>query len=521
MIAAPPGSTPRKISALARAIAFDALEEFEMHRLDGGDDRDVRAHHPRQRRDLAGVVHADLEDAEARARRHARQRQRHAPVVVERGRRVVRRPVGASAAASISLVPVLPTLPVTAAMRAVLRARAARPRSASAVEHVVDDGQRALDPAEARRGAPRRPPRSRRRAASAGATKSWPSRLSPLMAKKASPGATVRLSIEMPAIASGARAERAAAASPRRSRRRSRAARLMRPPRRRARRATRVVVGERDRPRRRRSGRSRGPCRRCRARRPARASRSAAAIASPRSPISIASGRAVEDRAADRGRVLRARIVVGDDDDVGVARRPPCPSAAACRDRGRRRRRRRRSSRPVRHRAERLQRARQRIRLVGVVDEDHRAVRLVADELEPARRAFEVARARRARRRRAMPAPMASPAATSAFDAWKAPASGSSTSSASAEGLDARGAGGSRSARQSTSRSSSPARADADQPSGRARAAAATTCAGAAPSMSTTAVPSARQDRREEAELGGEIVRDASGGSPCGRGRDW
>jgi hypothetical protein len=34
-------------------------------------------------------------------------------------------------------------------------------------------------------------------------TKSWPSRLSPLIAKNASPGATVRVSIEMPGMDSG------------------------------------------------------------------------------------------------------------------------------------------------------------------------------------------------------------------------------------------------------------------------------------------------------------------------------
>ena len=38
---------------------------------------------PRQRRDLAGVIHADLDHGKARCGRHARQRQRHTPVVVE------------------------------------------------------------------------------------------------------------------------------------------------------------------------------------------------------------------------------------------------------------------------------------------------------------------------------------------------------------------------------------------------------------------------------------------------------
>ena len=140
-------------------------------------------------------------------------------------------------------------------------------------------------------------------------------------------------------------------------------------------------------------------------------------------------GRGREDRLADRRRLLGARIVVGDDDDVGVlgaaapmsgrlpgSRSPPAPKTTM--------------SRPRVIGPQRRERARERVRLVGVVDEDQRAVRLVADELEPAGRAFELGRARRARRRRSMPAPMASPAATSAFDAWKAPASGSRISCA-------------------------------------------------------------------------------------------
>ena len=43
----------------------------------------------------------------------------------------------------------------------------------------------------------------------------------------------------------------------------------------------------------------------------------AARIASPRSPISLRARRAGQDLGADRGRVLRARIVVGDDGHVG------------------------------------------------------------------------------------------------------------------------------------------------------------------------------------------------------------
>ena len=40
---------------------------LEMHRRDVGHHRDMRAHHVDQRRDLAGVVHADLEHAVTRA----------------------------------------------------------------------------------------------------------------------------------------------------------------------------------------------------------------------------------------------------------------------------------------------------------------------------------------------------------------------------------------------------------------------------------------------------------------------
>ena len=68
---------------------FDRCEELQMHRLDGGDDRDVRAHELGQRRDLAGVIHADFEHRKARCRRQPRERQRHAPVIVERGDRRV------------------------------------------------------------------------------------------------------------------------------------------------------------------------------------------------------------------------------------------------------------------------------------------------------------------------------------------------------------------------------------------------------------------------------------------------
>ena len=57
-------------------------EGFDVHRPDRGDAGGVRAHELRQRPDLARMVHADLEHGAIRALRHARQRQRHADVVV-------------------------------------------------------------------------------------------------------------------------------------------------------------------------------------------------------------------------------------------------------------------------------------------------------------------------------------------------------------------------------------------------------------------------------------------------------
>ena len=81
---APPGSTPCENFRLGVGNRLDAGKEFQMHRLDRGDDGDMRPHHPDQRLDFAGVIHADLEDRKTRRRRAARQRQRHAPVIVER-----------------------------------------------------------------------------------------------------------------------------------------------------------------------------------------------------------------------------------------------------------------------------------------------------------------------------------------------------------------------------------------------------------------------------------------------------
>ena len=73
----------------------EPVEELEMHRLDRGHDRHMRPHQARQGRDLAGMVHADLEHAIARRLGHAGKRQRHAPMIVERGGGGMRLAVGA------------------------------------------------------------------------------------------------------------------------------------------------------------------------------------------------------------------------------------------------------------------------------------------------------------------------------------------------------------------------------------------------------------------------------------------
>ena len=105
-----------------------------------------------------------------------------------------------------------------------------------------------------------------------------------------------------------------------------------------------------------------------------------------------------------------------------------------------------------------------------------------------------------------MPAPMASPAATIAFDAWKAPASGRRTSwprpKASMRRRWRKPFG-----TISTMRSSRPARPVRIRVWPR-RVAAATTVGGAVAVHVDDRRPARGQDRGEEAELGGEIVRD-------------
>ena len=215
---------------------------------------------------------------------------------------------------SISLVPVLPTLPVTATMRALAagaRGAADRPPARAA------DRRRA---AARRSGLALRIAVRHERRRGAGleglrATNSWPSRSS-FSATNTSPGCSVRVSIEKPVMgATGvpSACPCAAATSSSHCHSGSGMDRCLR-----KRRAHRLVVRERQHGRCRRSGRSRGPCRRSAARRRARAGATPARMASARSPISRAPGAPARISARmARGR-LAPRIVVGDDDVVGV-----------------------------------------------------------------------------------------------------------------------------------------------------------------------------------------------------------
>ena len=154
-----------------------------------------------------------------------------------------------------------------------------------------------------------------------------------------------------------------------------------------------------------------------------RASRSRRGSPRARSPISRAPGAAAR---------MAARIAAGSSerglssvtiDDVGAARRDRAHHrplagvavAAAAED----------DDEPAatkgRKRRERLF---QRVGLVRVIDEDRRAV-LLADPLEPARRALRASPARRTPPPGRCPSTTHSPAATSALETWKSPGSGS------------------------------------------------------------------------------------------------
>jgi hypothetical protein len=73
---------PEKDFRLGVGDCLERAEEFEVHRLDRGDDRDLRPHQASEWLDLAGMIHAYFEHCVVRALRTARERERHAPVIV-------------------------------------------------------------------------------------------------------------------------------------------------------------------------------------------------------------------------------------------------------------------------------------------------------------------------------------------------------------------------------------------------------------------------------------------------------
>ena len=289
------------------------------------------------------MVHADLEHAVARRRPAGAPGSAARPSDCCSWRRWRRSaPAAASTWRSASLVPVLPTLPVTPAIRARGPAPAARGRGLRAPPACRRPATRpagSSTPSGTRlttrgRGARARAPRPRT---------AWPSRLGPTSATNRSPGASVRRvdrdaeATQSPAVAAaGRRGHRLG--GPERAHRRSASSRA---PRRAAPRHRRTATSGR-----RRSGRSRGPCRRPAGCRPRRGRRRPSRIASSRSPISMAPRRRRQNRGADRGRILAARIVVGDDRHVGQPRRDLAHQRALAGDRGRRRSRTRRPAGP-------------------------------------------------------------------------------------------------------------------------------------------------------------------------------
>ena len=77
------GLEPLEDLGLGVGDRLDRAEMLDMRRGDGGDQRDVRAHQPGQRGDLAGMVHAHFEARRIFAvARHAREAERNAGVVV-------------------------------------------------------------------------------------------------------------------------------------------------------------------------------------------------------------------------------------------------------------------------------------------------------------------------------------------------------------------------------------------------------------------------------------------------------
>ncbi len=240
-----------------------------------------------------------------------------------------------------------------------------------------------------------------------------------------------------------------------------------------------------------------------------------------RSPISCAPGAAAR---------IAARIAAGFSVrglssvtmTLSALARRSRPSAAACRRRDRRRSRTRTTSLPVGMGRSACEHLVERVRLVGVVDEDRRAVALHRPARAAPWRLRAAASAGEGRRRRRSPVPMARPAATSAFSIWNSPTSGRRDRRlAAAHALEhelLREA-----LRRVASTRRIPSRAVALRPIVIARAgggdcAATHRLRRARRSASITGDATVHdQDLEEQPQLGAEIVRRPSDGSPCGR----
>ena len=72
---------------LSNGDFFQIGEMTKMCRCNQRDQRHMRAHHLHQRTNFVVMVHADFENAVIRIGRHARKRQRHTPMIVERRHR--------------------------------------------------------------------------------------------------------------------------------------------------------------------------------------------------------------------------------------------------------------------------------------------------------------------------------------------------------------------------------------------------------------------------------------------------
>ena len=353
-----------------------AAEMADMRRADRRDHRHMRPREARERRDLARVVHADLDHGEGGAARAARQGQRHAPVVV------VGRDGGMGLAERAEQQP-----------QHLLGAGLAD--AAGDGDHAPGEA-RPSRRAERRQAAPGCPPRAaaaRRRERRAGRGRPWRRRrrgrghrrrsrgrrAASRSATNRSPGATLRESMETPVTADlgGERAAgRARAARPRSRGRRSCA--RPRPPR------APPPRRRRDASRRRSSARSHAPCRPPPARRPGAGPRPRAAMAPARSPASTPPGQPASTAAriaagsSLRGLSSVTQARVGQARAGGAHQRPLAGVAVAA---GAEQHVQPRARRDVR--AKRGEQPLQRVRRVGVVDIDGGAVRQPRRQLHP------------------------------------------------------------------------------------------------------------------------------------------